>query len=274
MSSPARHRPCFRPGVLAVLALTVFTTPLPAQDAAQPEGWSGGLGLGMLTAPTYDGSPNSRTNPVPVLSLSYHSARLGTFSLDETGLSWIFLDAGGLQLGVLTGFDPGRKSGRQRNGPFTQGDDRLLGMGDVSSSWEGGAMLAWGPLNLVARHAIGDKGHDGFIATLGIGWETELASGLGLRIGAGTSWADRRYMQTYYGVTPQQAAASRFAAYAPRAGITSGEVSVGAQYRFAKRWLVQAGLTWRELVDEAGSSPLAEDRASMSAFGGVAWTFE
>jgi outer membrane scaffolding protein for murein synthesis (MipA/OmpV family) len=45
--------------------------------------WSGSVGLSAVHQPTYFGSPNNRTAPLPLLSVSYRDPILGTFALDQ-----------------------------------------------------------------------------------------------------------------------------------------------------------------------------------------------
>lgn len=263
---------------LSVLAMIVAgcSNAAAASDVSAEDGsgWSGLVGAGAIHQPTYPGSPNLRTTPVPLFSVAYVDPRLGTFSLDERGLSWTFLDAHNFRAGLLAGVDTGRRSRREPGDWLNAGDNRLRGMGDLKSTVEAGALLGYGPVNLIARKAVDDNGHQGFIADLEIGHSVELSDQLELSVGIGARWADQKYQQAYFGVTQAQAAASRFNAFTPKEGFVHGSVHVGLDYRFSSAWHALLGVTFQQLIEETRTSPLAEKPYSVSAFAGIARRFD
>jgi MipA family protein len=264
--------------VAAALAVAGWSHPKMAiagdDETAPTNGWSGSVGVGAAYAPTYAGSPNERTSAVPPISVSYRDSVLGTFALDLRGLSWTFLDDKSVRLGVLVGFDPGRDSKTRGSDLFSFGDDRLSGMGDVEASAEAGVMAGYGPITLIARKAIGDRGHAGFIADLSFDWSFDLSDKIGIAVGIGTRWADQKYQQAYFGVTQAQTTASRFHRYTPEEGFVSGNVNIGLEYRFTATWRAQVGLNHEHLIEQSRASPLAEEPNSVTAFVGLSRHFE
>ena len=243
-------------------------------DNDAPSGWSGSVGLGVVRQPTYVGSPNEGTTPVPLLSVSYHHPIHGTVAFDQRGLSWTSPEQAGFRVGVLVGFDAGREARGRGSDPFGTGDDRLRGMGDIESTAEGGVSIGFGPVTLTARKAIGDRGHAGLVADMSFDWSLDLSEKIGLSLGAGTRWADKKYQQAYFGVTPAQAAASRFSRFTPEKGFVQGNVNIGLEYRFTDAWRAQLGANYERLIEETRASPLAEEPNSITAFLGVTRYFE
>ncbi len=263
---------------LSVLALIVAhcSCVAVAAEAApnKASGWSGLVGVGAAYQPTYPGSPNQRATPVPMLSVEYRDPVIGTFALDERGLSWTFLDDDAFRAGILLGGDTGRKDHRKSGDLFSTGDDRLQGMGDLDATAEAGAILGYGPVTLIARKAIGDDGHGGLVADLEIGQSIDLSDRLELSFGVGARWADKKYMQSWFGVTNAQAASSRFSAYTPEEGFVHVGALVGLDYRFASAWHAQMNVSRINLIGDAKESPLAEEASSATVFVGIARHFE
>ncbi len=256
-------------------ALLAHGVPAAAQDdsKATAYGLSGSLGVGAASLPTYEGSAKRRTVVGPDFSLSYRSKDWGSVELGQRGLVWQALEVDDFKLGLAAAIDPGRKTKEASTGDPTPGDKRLAGMGDVRASAEAGVLVGYGPLSLLARKSLGDRGHKGAQVDLSAEFPFALIDTVGVRFGIGATWADKRYMQTYFGVTPVQAQASRYRVYTPKAGVRKFEASVGAEYAFAQDWKLQAALVWSRLAGDAQHSPLVARKSSSSAAVSIAYVF-
>lgn len=279
-SSPSRRVSFSFSGTAALQAIACGTLLAHGAFAAEqdkgqdpPPGLSGSIGIGALVTSTYEGSPNRRTLVGPDISLSYRSKDWGTFEMGQRGLIWQALEVGDLRFGLAAGFDPGRKTKKSGMADPTPGDKRLVGMGDVRSSAEVGVLMGYGSLSLMVRKAASDRGHDGALVDLSVGCPIAVTDNLGLRIGANLNWADKHYMQTYFGVTPEQARASGFTAYTAKAGLHKFGISVGAEYEFVKDWKLQSAVTLARLLGSAKDSPLVERKSSPSATVGITHAF-
>jgi outer membrane scaffolding protein for murein synthesis (MipA/OmpV family) len=96
---------------------------------------------------------------------------------------------------------------------------------------------------------------------------------LNLRFAVGATWANRDYMQTYFGVTAAQAQATSFAVYTPKSGCRKVEASVGAEYALVSNWKLQANVSFSQLGDGAAASPIVGRRNGASAALGMAYAF-
>jgi outer membrane scaffolding protein for murein synthesis (MipA/OmpV family) len=235
----------------------------PARVALEPadEGWNAAVGIGVVSTSSYEGSTNRRTLVGLDLSLSYRSPRLGTFELGPMGLIWTPDSDGELRYGLVASYDPGRLDRKPDQMDPTPGDARLAGMGEIDGSVEAGAYINWGPLLLNARKSLGNQGHSGKRLDIGLQHAVQVSERIGVRVDAGLGWADRQYMQTYFGVTASQAAASGFQRYAPDGGWYRLAVSVGADYAISPLWKVQSSLSGIHLLGDAEKSPLVEKRS-------------
>lgn len=261
----------------ALLAATFLALCPPVQaQSASPEpayGLSGRIGLSVATVPTYEGSPNRRTLAGPDLTLSYRSRDGGTVEFGQRGLIWNAVEAGRFRFSLVAQFDPGRKDKDTSTLNPTPGDRRLAGMGKVPSSTEAGVGIGYGPLMVVARQALSERGAKGAQVDMTVEMPWLVSDRLGLRFALGATWANRDYMQTYFGVTPAQAQATSFSVYTPKSGCRKVEASVGAEYALASSWTVQASVGFTRLGDVAAASPLVGRRNSASAALGVALEF-
>jgi MipA family protein len=261
----------------AALAATFLALcpPVLAQSVSQEPayGLSGRIGLGVATVPTYEGSPNRRTVAGPELTLSYRSRDWGTVEFGQRGLIWNAVEAGKFRFALVAQFDPGRKDKDTSTLNPTPGDKRLAGMGNVQSSTEAGVGLGYGPVMLVARQSLSERGAKGAQVDMTVEMPWSLSDRFSLRFALGATWANRDYMQTYFGVTPAQAQATSFSVYTPKSGCRKVDASVGAEYAMASSWKLQANLGFSRLGDDAAASPLVGRRNGASAALGVAYGF-
>lgn len=261
----------------AVLAATFLALcPLvQAQSVSQEPayGLSGRIGLGVATVPTYEGSPNRRTLAGPELTLSYRSRDWGTVVFGQRGLIWNAVEAGRFRFALVAQFDPGRKAKDTSTLNPTPGDKRLAGMGNVQASTEAGVGIGYGPVMLVARQSLSERGPKGAQADLIVEIPWSLSDRFGLRFALGATWANRDYMQTYFGVTAAQAQATSFSVYTPKSGCRKVDASVGAEYAIASSWKLQANVGFSQLGDDAAASPLVGRRNGASAALAMAYEF-
>jgi MipA family protein len=259
------------------LALTFLALcpPVQAQSLSQEpaHGLSGRIGLGVASVPTYEGSPNRRTLASPELTLSYRSRAWGSVEFGQRGLIWHAVEVGRFRFALVAQFDPGRRDKDTSTGNPTPGDQRLAGMGKVQASTEAGVGIGYGPVMVVARQSLSERGAKGAQVDMTVEMPWSVSDRLGLRFALGATWADRNYMQTYFGVTAAQAQATSFSAYTPKSGCRKVEASVGAEYAMALRWKLAANVAFTHLGDDAAASPLVGRRHGAWAALAVAHEF-
>ncbi len=261
----------------SLLAATFLALCPPVQaQSVSPEptyGFSGRIGLGVATVPTYEGSPNRRTLAGPELTLSYRSRDWGTTEFGQRGLIWNAVEAGRFRFALVAQFDPGRKDRDTSTGNPTPGDKRLAGMGNVQASTEAGVGVGYGPVMVVARQSLSERGPKGAQVDMTVEIPWSLSDRLVLRFALGATWADRDYLQTTFGVTAAQAQATSFSVYTPKSGCRKVDASVGAEYAVAPNWKLQANVGFTRLGDDAAASPLVGRRNGASAALAVAYEF-
>jgi outer membrane scaffolding protein for murein synthesis (MipA/OmpV family) len=230
------------------------------------------LGAAVRTRPAYDGSRSQTTDLVPVIR--YYGqpwfART-TQGILEGGLHWNLGSglAAGLQLAYEEGRDTSESSFlRERN--FTD---------DVDASGSIGAHVEWdtkigpAPVGLLARYRQNVDSDRGALADLRLNVGVYGDRGATLVVFSEATWGSSKANATFYGVTPQQSAASGFAVYEPGSGLKQVALGLIGGYDLSRHWTLVGSIQERWLQGDVAKSPLAEKKGSTYANAGIAYRF-
>lgn len=88
----------------------------------------------------------------------------------------------------------------------------------------------------------------------------------------GLEWHDKNYNNYYYGVTTQEARATKLQPYQANAGI-SPYASISATYQFSPRWSGYVSQNLRWLSDAERDSPLADSRIETATTLGISYQY-
>jgi outer membrane protein len=276
---------CMRRAVRAGLLWVVLCAAAQAQQAAPVEAASpapkkdkfeGAVGLVLAYQPAFSGSSDFKLKPELAGFLRYGRFTItgaGGFTTRrqdevERGLDAELLRREGVRVSLSLRFDGGRQESdsAQLRG---MGDirptvrARLGARWDVAPRWQLNASTSFDALNRVG----------GYVVAAGVSYIRPLSERQRLIVGIGASGAGDRYMQAWYGVTPEQAAASGYPAYRPREGLR--EVGGGVTWRIEidPQWAAFAGASGGVLLGGAADSPLTRQRTGWSLGGGIARRF-
>jgi outer membrane protein len=188
-----------------------------------------------------------------------------TISLGEGGLSATghfrkFRFGGGLT------FDAGRKD-HSSGGIFESGDDRLNGLGTIKAALGlrafASTRISLVNLDVSAVKYTGRQNH-GVVVNLGASLPLPLGKKLLLMPHVRATWANDNYMQTYFGVTPVQSAASIFPRFNAGGGFKDVRGGVNLVYRFNQHWYVGADASVVRLMGDAAASPISISDTSLT----------
>jgi len=249
-------------------------------------------GLGLQSGPRYDGTGSRKLSALPVLQLQWSN---GVF---VSGMSaGIHLsDSPTLEYGPLLAVLPGRDDSGRRNGLDGIGvtnsyvlattpaeraaalrGARLSGMDEIGTRLQGGAFLNYylSPQWRLTATALAGSGkdHDGARLDLGV---QRLAAAIGphrVSLAAGVTLADSKDNQTWFGVTPAEAARSRFPAYQPGGGLQEAHLGVRWHWAWTPSWMLTSSLQAKRLLGSAADSPLAERPANLTVSTAIAYRF-
>lgn len=95
----------------------------------------------------------------------------------------------------------------------------------------------------------------------------KLTTNTGLTVGSG------QYMRSYFGVTPEESAASGYRVYRAKAGLRDVWVGTGIRYDISPRWVATANVSAQRLLGSAEDAPMTQSRTNWGASAGVGWRF-
>jgi len=235
--------------------------------AMQPAVGQDLVGGGLAVVPAYPGADSYRVLPAPILNFQ----RGPFFISNSQGLPGLGLKteiAPGLNVGVRAGFGLGRKESRS---------DRLSGLGDIDAHAQYGVFADWDPGRWRASLAYTQAAKSGYGGTLAVRGSYAIWQGgkHDVQVGAGLEWGNRDHMQTWFGVTPEQAAHSGagLASYRPSSGLRSGSAFALWTYRLDQRWRVVTLLGVQTLMGDAADSPIVERKTAAFGSVGLAYSF-
>jgi outer membrane scaffolding protein for murein synthesis (MipA/OmpV family) len=248
-------------------------------------------GLGVQSAPRYEGTENRKVSALPVLQIAWSN---GVFI---SGMSAGMHLSGSptVEYGPLLAVQPGRDESGTGTVAGGVGDPTLAfaaGQGDRTKPLTGrlagmdeiGARLQLGGFynqylspqwRLTSSVLLGaGREHDGARLELGV---QRLAAVDGARhrvsLAAGLGVVNRQYNATYFGVTAEEAVRSGFPAYRPGGGLQ--DVHVGARWNwvFTPSWMLTSSLQAKRLLGSASHSPLTERPANLTVSTAIAYRF-
>lgn len=210
------------------------------------------VGPGALYSPDYEGSSRYRLHFVPVVDLQWKQLA----SIHEKSLRIYLVHKPWLRLGPIVSYASGR---RESDNPH------LRGLGDVGIGMEVGgfAESVVGPVAVrldMQKEVVG--GHGGWISHVEVGsvfFENETWS---LAAGARMSIAGQNYMNSFFGITPAQSAASGLPAFHAGSGVKDIGVGLLTNYAINDSWALGSVLGCARLRGDAAKSPLVKDVGS------------
>lgn len=246
---PQRNR-FVRPLLAAVAVAAV-----PCAHAQDDDDWQIAVGAGAIYKPDYQGSDDYELRAAPYLSINWRDI--------------VFLRGSALGVNALR-LDNGFRAGALLRYQFLLDRDEddneaLRGLGDIDGAVEAGVFAAYetGPwsLELALFQDVSDT-YDGTMAELDIGYGVAFGDGFRFEVEASTTWADDDYLQTYFGISPEQSLASGRAEYVAEGGFKEVGLSFGLSYRLSEHWLLSSRLSYERLLGDAADSPIVADDGS------------
>jgi len=218
--------------------------------------WRTVLGVGAEVQPIYDGAHAYRVSVGPVINIHFRDV---AFVSTGEGLGYNFLRGDHYQVGVGLTYDLGRK----------EQDDltNLHGMGDIAAApvakmYASVVLSRKFPLILrvAARQFMG--GAQGAVGDAAVYLPLPGSSkSFVMFAGPSITLATRHYLQTLYGVTPQQSLASGHPVYEiSHAGTSNAGVGFSATKFIGKHLLLNLDMAISQIRGSPAYSPIVEER--------------
>ncbi|WP_416409700.1 MipA/OmpV family protein [Agrobacterium rosae] len=223
--------------------------------------WKVTIGAGAIYMPEYEGSDKFDINPFPLIS-----AKIGDrVEIDTTGITVDLFERDGFRVGVKGGYNMGRQE---------KDSDYLRGLGDIDAAGVIGGVVSYerGPFEVYGSFNKTIGGSDGMTGKLGAKASYRYERFIFSADVSGT-WADDKEMQSYFGVTSAQSAASGFDRYEAKAGVKRVDVKASVTYMMTENWMVTSAAGAGMLMGDAKDSPIVKDDIQPFAMLGVAYRF-
>jgi MipA family protein len=230
-----------------------------AQTETANNNWNLTLGLGGRVAPLFLGSKEFAIRPRPVFGLSrglrsrWHSAED-----DAIGPGLIFGESWRMGFSGALLWERRESSNRA-----------LRGLGNVDFGFEAGAFAEYYPLPWLRARADLRRGflaHEAVRGELKLDAFGSITPQLSYGLGPRVVFATAPFNRTYFGVNATQALASGLPFYRPKGGVESVGFLTQATYAWTPRLRTTVSAEYRNLVGDAGHSPLVRQRGSRNQF--------
>ncbi len=241
-----------------------------------PTRLEGALGVIVNNTPTYAGADEQRTKLVPGFYLRYGRLSVTNASgfvtrnhVDvERGLGLDLAHSETLRVNLALRFDGGRSESDSAG---------LVGLGGIRATVRARAAATWRPLaqwrfGAAWSHDLLGHGGGGF-GVLSVAREQRASPSTTWAVGAAVTFADSRYMKSYFGVTPEQAARSAYAPFNAQAGWRDSSLFASVRSDIAPRWVALGGVSFTHLLGAAAASPHTRQVNSVAVNAGLAWLF-
>ncbi|SEL09715.1 Outer membrane scaffolding protein for murein synthesis, MipA/OmpV family [Kosakonia sacchari] len=252
--------------VLALLATPILAAELkPGNELT--------LGGGVDVAPRYSGSDESRVTTALVLDYAMTN---GFFVSTTRGIGY-GNNIGKLNYSTALSYRTGRKDHNVDSDAISDGSDDLRGMGDVKGSALGVPALGyevtdWLNVQLQAEVPISQRSN-GEALHFSIISPFYKSAKNSVTLALTGSWGTSKYMQTYYGVSASQSAASGFSRYDAGSGIYAWSMNMDWTHKLNEDWSVVAAAGFTQLAGDARNSPIVQRKASPTGSLKVTYSF-
>ncbi len=217
------------------------------------------LGVGVAAAPAYQGSEDYRIIPFPAIDI-----KKGWFFANlRNGIGVEPISTETVTIGASAVFVQGY---RKRDVPG--GIDKLsdaVGARVFANIRAGGFVATLGAVKVVSG------GTKGVVADASLSYPIHVAPRFMLTPTIATTWANGRYNDRYFGVTPAEALASGLPQFQAGSGFKDASAALTASYRVTDRITLAATGSVSSLLDEVKDSPLV--KKTTQPFGIVTLTY-
>lgn len=240
--------------LLAAALASLAAAPVAAQDAGGRV-LSFDLGLGAKQVPVYPGAEDTEAAPWVIfrnLEVDY-----------GTG-------GGGRASGFYVAPSADLVGGRDEDE-----DDALEGLDEIDRTLELGvrAGFRYEGFNTYATLRRGFGGHEGIVAEFGTRYSTPIGERVTLTSGIEADYGGDDYMDTFFGVTDEEAGRSIHPAYNPDSGFKSVSALMELRYQMTPDNAILGRVKAERLIGDAADSPLVEDRDQVTVGIGFVHTF-
>lgn len=228
--------------------------------------WKVSAGAGLILAPTFTGAKTYSLIAVPDIRVAYKDQ---FFANARDGVGYTLINGEGWRVGpvVTYTFSRSEKDGGSVFQVAGSKNSALQGMGDVPGtvSLGGFAEYSLKPYKVTLNLHKGVNGHEGLAAEIRARYGGALTGNgppLIYSCGPHVKFGDQKYINAYWGITPEQAARTGLNRYHSSGGITAYGGGGFALLSLTKSVAVSAIAGFDRLASNVADSPLIKVRGS------------
>lgn len=248
-----------------LFSISALAVPAAAQEAGDNRDRRTRIGLGPQFVPSFPGSKRVSLRPYIDVSRARGDDAFAFEAPDESA-GFPVLRGERLAFGPAIGIE-----GKRRR------EDVGGVLSEVGFTVEVGGFVQYQLGEAIRLRAEGRKGlggHRGWIGMIGADYVMRDADRWLVSIGPRMTLADDRYMDAYFGVTPDDAARSGLAAYDAGGGVQAVGATLGVLRQLSDRWGVSGYAKYDRLAGDADDSPVVAAYGSRDQVsGGIALTY-
>jgi outer membrane scaffolding protein for murein synthesis (MipA/OmpV family) len=237
---------------------------LPTYQDKTPD-WSVSVGAGFLVRPEYEGSEHYDFLPLPYIDVRYKN-RLTLNPIE--GLRYKIIQNHQLSAGVGLAADFGRDE---------DDDSKLRGLGDIDPTVEGEVFAKYTMDKLSTElnfsHDLAE-GHEGFKIEAAMNYVLFASRSFFFSPSVSTTYVSENYMDSYFGINPEQARRSQFQTFATDRGLKDASLNVFARYALSPTLSINALASYSRLLGDAADSPITDEDNLFSTGAFLTYTFK
>ena len=207
------------------------------------------LGGFSAVRPKYIGSDQYKINGFPLIDIKYKNISFLNF---REGLGINLLYAPSFRVGIAFNYYGSRDE---------DDSDQLQGLSDIGAGVDLSTFgtISFGKFNteFKIRQDISSN-HDGLILSGRLGYNTSITKKLRVNINIGTIFANKNYMNTYFGISNVQSSASGISQYNAGSSKKYFEGGLNFIYPVYKNWTALVFTKYVRLLNNAASRPLVK----------------
>ena len=237
------------------------------------------VGLGIAMTPDYIGSDNYKAVPLPFVKYTFRGSER-YIKLAGPELSVNLLNSSSFYLGPLVRYYGSRDDDVK--------DDVVKNMNKIDSGLSVGGFVAYeikgdephNKINFTFKFLTDvSSEYSGYFMDLDVTLWRKVAPRWDVFVGAGTTYADDNYMDTYFGVNNNNRGSvtpAELSNFTAEKGIRDLRAQGGAIWYYDKNWMFGGLLRYQYLLNDAYNSPIVDKRGDPSQlnaalFAGYRW---
>jgi outer membrane protein len=223
------------------------------------------VGPGAYMTPRFPGARETKNILFPFIDAEYAN-RIYTSGADILGLYGC--KTTNTEVGAALEYDPTKRMARD--------DIRLRSLPDVKETARfklfGSKTVGAITTDVNIARDIAGRGQ-GTVAQANLWLTVPFAPTFSISAGPGLTWADSRYMHTFFAISAAEAAVSSLPAFASRAGITDVHINGLAEWQIHAKYRLGASIYLTHLQGDAGASPITVQHEQKIIIGWIAYRF-